>query len=304
VGQLNAAGYRTYGIVAAVVMFVAIIVSSLGTHRFIPHFRAPEKRRLSLAEYAKEMLASLNNRAFLILMIASLFLNFATGLVFALNFYISTFFWMLNSSGLGVLALAIFISVLLAFFIAPPISKKFGKKRGAIGMFMVGFVIANTPITLGLLGIIGPQTPDLISILFAFSVVSAALTIGCSILIVAMIADVVEDSELKTGRRSEGLFFAGNSLLQKAVTGLGVFGSGILLRLTDFPTNAQPGHVDPGIVHHFSLVYVLANGFFYILGFIILAYFPIDRKSHADNLSQLAAETAQAGESADMGVEP
>src|SRR5215469_3520660 len=61
VGQLNPIGYSEYGLVAAVVMFVAIIVSAMGTHRFIPLFRAPAPRRLSLLQYAREMLATLNN---------------------------------------------------------------------------------------------------------------------------------------------------------------------------------------------------------------------------------------------------
>ena len=48
------------------------------------------------------------------------------------------------------------------------------------------------------------------------------LIIAASALVSAMIADVVEDSEIKTGRRSEGIFFAANSFAQKAVNGLGV----------------------------------------------------------------------------------
>src|SRR5580698_10612324 len=55
VGQLNPIGYSRYGMVAAVVMFVAILVSEAGTHRFIPHFRIPAARRLSLVQYMREM---------------------------------------------------------------------------------------------------------------------------------------------------------------------------------------------------------------------------------------------------------
>jgi len=81
-GQLNEAGYSRYGIVAAIVMFVAILVSAAGTHRFIPVLRKPPKRQLTLWQYARETAATLNNRAFLILMVSVIFLNLATGLVF------------------------------------------------------------------------------------------------------------------------------------------------------------------------------------------------------------------------------
>jgi Na+/melibiose symporter-like transporter len=139
--------------------------------------------------------------------------------------------------------------------------------------------------------------------LLAFASVSGAMTIGASIPVTAMIADVVEDSELKTGRRNEGLFFAGNSFLAKAVTGLGLFASGVLLAVSGFPTGAVPGKVDPAIVHHFAVVYLVTTTIVYAIGAFVLAFFPITRETHRKNLQTLAAEMAQVQEPVDMGVE-
>ena len=47
--------------------------------------------------------------------------------------------------------------------------------------------------------------------------------IAAGILGASMVADVVEDSQVATGRRSEGLFFAGMTFVQKAISGLGIF---------------------------------------------------------------------------------
>src|ERR1700733_988431 len=211
-------------------MFVAILVSAWGTHRFIPQFRAPQAQRKSLMQYAREMVATLSNRAFLILMASGLFFYMAVGLVFALNFYVNTYFWMLTSSQLSVIALATFISVLCAFLISPAISKWIGKKIGSVVMFMIGLVISMTPLVLRFAGMFPANfSPELMPALFAFTAVSGALTIGASILIVSMLADVVEASEVTTGRRSEGLFFAGSSLLQKVVSGFGLLASGLEL---------------------------------------------------------------------------
>jgi Na+/melibiose symporter-like transporter len=118
-----------------------------------------------------------------------------------------------------------------------------------------------------------------------------------------MLADVVEDSARKTGRRSEGLFFAGNSFLAKAVTGFGVFASGVLLWLTGFPTAAVPGKVDPAIVHHFVATYVMVGGGLYIVGMVILSRFPITRDTHKENLRRLAGEFAQAHEPVALAIE-
>jgi GPH family glycoside/pentoside/hexuronide:cation symporter len=301
IGQLNEAGYGHYGLWSAVVMFCAIIISSLGTHRFIPYLRKPEERKLTLLQYGREMLATLNNRAFLILMLSIMILSLATGLVFALNYYIASFFWLLSTKQIGVLTLAGFITVFFAFLIGPAASRVFGKVKGAIVLFCTGYVISIAPLVLGLLGIaFHPGMPNLMWILLAFGSVSGAMTIGASIPVTAMIADVVEDSEIKTGRRNEGLFFAGNSFLAKAVTGLGLFGSGLLLWAAKFPTGAIPGQVDPAIVHHFALVYLVTVTVIYGVGIVVLSFFPISREMHQKNLKTLAAEMAQAQEPVNM----
>lgn len=295
VGQLNPEGYGRYGLVAALVMFGAILISAMGTHRFIPFFRKPPERRIGLVQYVREMFATLANRAFLILMLSLVFLNLATGLVFALNFYVVTYFWQLGAPQIGVLTLSIFLAVFLAFLVAPAFSRRFGKRKGAILAFTTGLAISQVPLTLGLLGLFFPLgSPALVPTLFAFATLGSTMTIGSSILVVSMITDVVEDSELKTGRRSEGLFFAGNSLQQKAVTGLGLFGSGILLWLVGFPSTAVPGKVDPHIVRHFAIVYQCTVIAIYLIGMAILSFFPITRETHQENLRRLAEEVGEA----------
>jgi len=80
VGQLNPAGYVTYGYVAAAVIFFAIIVSAMGTHNQIPRLRIPPARKLSLGQLAKEMVGTLSHKSFLVLMGAGLFNAMAGGL--------------------------------------------------------------------------------------------------------------------------------------------------------------------------------------------------------------------------------
>ena len=284
-------------------IFAAIIISAMGTHRFIPQFRKPPLRRLSLGQYFREIVSTLSNRAFLILMCAAFFSNLATGLVFALDIYLKTYFWELSNVQIFILALSTFLSVAFAFAIALPISRRFGKRNGAILFFSIGLAILAIPIVLRLIGLFPANgARSLVPLLFAFQIVAGALTIGASVLVISMIADVVEDSELKTGRRSEGLFFAGSSLIQKAVTGLGVFASGIVLWLAHFPSNAIPGHVDPEIVRRFALIYLPAVVALYSISLVIVSLFPITRETHNENLRRLAEETALAG-SAPLGAE-
>ena len=293
VGQLNPHGYSEYGMVAAVAMLVAILVSAAGTHRFIPYFRKPPERQMDLGQYFREMFASMNHRAFFILIGAGLFFNVATGLVFALTFYVNTFFWKFNSNQIAFLTLSTFLAVLFAFIIAPPISRRFGKRLSSIFMFLIGSTINSSPLILGLFGALSASTPNLVYYLFCTTTVGAGLAIGSSIMLVSMIADVVEDSEIRTGRRSEGLFFAGNSFIQKCASGLGLFASGLVLWAAHFPSNKMPGEIAPDIIFNFSIIFLISVHLLYFIGFVFIFFFPISRTTHQDNLRRLAGETPQ-----------
>jgi glycoside/pentoside/hexuronide:cation symporter, GPH family len=291
VGQLNEVGYAHYGLLAAVVMFVAIIVSALGTHRFIPYLRKAPERAKSIGQYFRELGATANNRGFLILMLAQIAFGAGTGLVFAMATYLVTYFWELTGGQIVILGLATVFAFTLAFFIALPVAKRFGKRIGAVMLFATGLCISIFPISLRLLGLFWPNhSPNLLPTLFCFNVVSGAMTIGSSILMAAMLADVVEDSELKTGRRSEGVFFAGSAFMAKVVSGLGLFLSGRLIGFIGLSVHAVPGHVDPGIIRNMGLVYLPAVVVFYVVGIVIIWFFPIDRSQHEENLRRLAGE--------------
>jgi Na+/melibiose symporter-like transporter len=291
VGQLNEVGYAHYGLLAAVVMFVAIIVSAAGTHKFIPYLRKAPERAKSLWQYVRELGATAYNRGFLILMLAQIAFGAATGLVFAMATYLTTYFWELTGGQIVILGLATVFAFTLAFFVALPVAKRLGKRIGAVTLFAIGLFISIFPILLRLLGVFWPNhSPQLLPTLFCFNAISGAMTIGSSILMAAMLADVVEDSELKTGRRSEGVFFAGSSFMAKAVSGLGVFLSGQLIGFIHFSTHAVPGHVDPSIIRNMGLVYLPSVVVLYIVGIIIIWFFPIDRSQHEENLRRLMAE--------------
>ena len=111
-----------------------------------------------------------------------------------------------------------------------------------------------------------------------------------SSLIAAMIADVVEQSELKTGRRSEGIFFAANTFAQKAVNGLGVVVAGQILALVEFPTQAGLGEVPTETVYELTYLYIPIVFFFYLIAMAVLSLYNITREEHADNLRRLSAE--------------
>jgi GPH family glycoside/pentoside/hexuronide:cation symporter len=298
VGVLNPHGYRRYGVVAALLMAFAILVSALGTHSHIPRLRKPPpKRSRSLVAAVREARETLSNRSFLALFGAGFFSAMAAGLTAALNVYFNTFFWELTSNQISLLVLANFVSAAAALAIAPHLSTRYGgKKPAAIRTAVAAGLIGPTAVVLRLLGLFpANHSPVLLPVLLATNTVVVTLIILASILVASMVADVVEDSELTTGRRSEGLFFAANSFIQKAVSGVGIFSSTLLLSAIGFPLGAQPGEVDTSVVRNLGLVYVPVLVLLYTGALAFLSAYRISRATHEANLARLERKRA-AGE--------
>ena len=120
------------GLIASIVIFVAIMVSSMGTHSFIPNLKAPPaKTKLSLSRIYREIFETLWNRSFAALFAAALFGAIGTGVATGLSHYINSFFWGFSTVQLGKISLSVVLSAIIALIISPVISRRFGKKRAA-----------------------------------------------------------------------------------------------------------------------------------------------------------------------------
>jgi Na+/melibiose symporter-like transporter len=294
VGVLNAEGYRRYAFASSLIMLAAILVSCIGTHGYIPRLRQPPSTgHLGVRGALRETRETLANRSFLMLFGVGLFGAMAAGLVAALNIYFNTYFWELSSTQISVLALANFVSAAVAFAASPALARAMGKRRAAIAVSVAGFIMLPLPVILRLVGAFPANgTSALVPTLLVLNTVAVALIIMSSILVASMLADIVEDSEVSTGRRSEGLFFAANSFVQKSVSGIGIFGSTLLLRAVGFPKDAKPGAVDPEVVRALGLVYAPTVMLLYVIALVFLASYRISRERHQENLATLASRVA------------
>jgi glycoside/pentoside/hexuronide:cation symporter, GPH family len=290
VGQLNPNGYRGYGLASALVILGAILVSSVGTHSYIPHLRKPPALRpAGVLGALREMQETLANRSFLALFGAAIFGSMATGLLAALNIYFTTYFWELTARQISILVLPNFVSAGLAFGVTPGVARRFGKKRAAILTACAALLLGPSPVVLRLLGAFPSNaSPALLPTLVLFNATTVTLLIMSSILIASMLADVVEDSEVTTQRRSEGLLFAANSFVQKAVSGIGVFASSLVLAAVGFPRDARPGAVDPAVIERLGVLFTVLLVGLYMMAIACLSTYRIDRAAHEANLRKLA----------------
>jgi len=93
-----------------------------------------------------------------------------------------------------------------------------------------------------------------------------------------MTADLVEQAELKTGRRSEGVFFSSVTFVRKTVQGIGLMAASVVLALAEFPSGADVSQVSDEAIWILSLW----------LGMIaVISGYKLNEDIHQDNLKQL-----------------
>ena len=294
-GVSDPVGYDAYSVWGALMMTGAVLISALGQHRHVAKQSPPAPRGVGLGHAFAEAKVTLSNRAFLWLVSAAVFGLINQGLTFALTNYQLGFLWQLQQMEMLYYALILFATVIVAFIIVPPLSARLGKKNAAILLALISMTFTAGLYGSWLLDLV-PGAPNDPSILFMFALVAMtnSAAVGMMMLTSSMMADVVEASQQETGRRSEGLFFAGYFFMQKCAVGIGTFAAGMILTFADFPQNAVPGRVDVTVLDGLALYYmgtVLVLG---IIGVLILRHFPISRESHNERLRVLntAAESA------------
>lgn len=299
-GQLNPVGYAHYGMVAAVVMFVAILISAAGTHRRIPTLMSPPpKRRLTLRQTLGEMRETLSNRSFLFLVLAGFCTAMAGGLAASLNYYFNTFFWEFSAVQVGYFTAGVFLSAAGALIAAPHLSRLFGKRATAMALYALSVVIGLGPVLLRLAGLMPPNHSTSLFVIILFtSVIGTTFGIVAATMTSSMIADVVEESELKTGRRSEGLFFAASAFIGKSVSGFGILGAGILIDSVGLKAGIDPSTVPAETMRHFAVVYAPIIAVLYTVAIVLLTGYRITRATHAETLRRLAAEAEEAAQPA------
>jgi GPH family glycoside/pentoside/hexuronide:cation symporter len=288
-GLFNLQGYGQMGLVSSIVIFLAIMASSLGTHSFIPNLKmAPPKIKLSVARIYKDIFETLWNRSFAALFAAALFGAIGTGVATGLSHYINSFFWGFSTVQLGQISLSVVLSAVIALTITPILSKRFGKKRAAITIGLLAFTILPAMIVLRLLGIMPDNgDPRLFPMMLVITIIDVSLIIAYQTLATSMIADLVELSEVKTGRRSEGVFFASMTFVKKCVQGFGIVMATTILTIANFPVSVAPGSVPADALFRLGALYVPAVVTVWMLMILCISFYQIDRNKHNANLAIL-----------------
>jgi len=290
-GMLDRQGYETYGVIGGVLIFLVIMISAIGTHHRIPTLSKPVKsdQPFGVKRLFSDMFETLSERSFLALFAATVIFSIAIGLNAALAFLLLNYFWGFSEFQIFIWTSLVFFSAALAFFIGPFTVQKLGKKMAVIVLGILAFTIQPLPILLRLVGLMPENSdPILFPLVVSINVIDLALIIAVQTVSYSMIADLVESNQLKTGRRTEGVYYAAMTFTRKTTQGIGVLVAGMILSFIAFPEGAAPTDVDPETLWWLGALYAPLLLALYMGGLAFIARYKIDKAQHEANLTALA----------------
>ena len=289
-GRLNPNAYGTFALACAVMVAVAILMSTAGTHHLITNLHMPtQPTPFSFRGLMRELREALSNYSYLMLICASLFTAASAGFQDVMGLYIGTYFWGLSTGQIAVLMYAYMIAALIAATLARPLSQRFDKKKTVLGLAFFAIVIGPLPIFFRLLGWMPANgTSLLLAVLFLNILVIVTVVIIAQITFASMLADIVDEHELHTGKRQEGIFLSALSFTGKATSGFGGLLAGVALDLIGFPKGAQVGTVAADMIFQLGVVVGPGMLVLHLLSLIFVSRYRITRDYHQHVLVQLA----------------
>ena len=234
----------------------------------------------------------LTNRNYVVLLIGFFFISLMQGVRGGLWLYGATYFWRLTNNQVAFFAIGSLCGYVFGAFVVKELHRRFDKRwTGAVALLVYSIGPA-IPLAFGWLGILTPQTPYLIVILIAFSVLQHAPFSIMTTTVYSALADIADENELKYGLRQEGVLYSTRTFFARVDQALGTALAGSVLAYIAFPAKAIPGEVDPEILMNLAGAFVLSTipG---LLAVVFYAMLRVTRSSYDHTQAALATKRVE-----------
>ncbi len=168
----------------------------------------------------------------------------AAGTYTALGLYLGTYFWEFSADQLALLVAPMFLGTVFAFAILGHIGKRVDKPRMISSICLIFTVNSIWFVAARLLHWLPDNGHPLILLLQMLQIMVAVFCVaGLQMLGASLLADILDEQEVKIGQRQEGVFFAASAFVYKATTGLGTLVAGLVIDASGLQAGAEPGTV-------------------------------------------------------------
>ncbi len=296
VGQLNAAAYAPFAATLCVLMGLAIFVTARGTRVAIPYLKqGAAEVRLSVvsvfANLGRDLRIALASAHFRWLFSGVLVVYLMIGTNAALDIYMFTYFWEFSSRQVMTLSVAYPLGLMIGASLAPAFLRRFDKRAALLFGTIWWASLQVLPVSLRLLGWF-PDNDDsaLVPVYMGIRFVHGIGSVMANVAFGAAIADVADESELRSGRRQEGIFFSTSSFSLNFASGIGSLIAGLALDAIRWPRGTQvrtAADVAPETLVNLGLVYGPFVVAFSLITLWCYANYGLTRERHARILEEL-----------------
>ena len=202
--------------------------------------------------------------------------------------YVGTYLFHFTAEDMGIISISLIIGIIFAPSLARQISLMVDKKHTLAICVIAGSLIAFSPHLLYLSGIIQLLEINMrVILVFLTNGISQAFFIAYIIMVDSMLTDTIDEHELNTGRREEGLYFSARSLATKASYGLGSFVAGISLDIIKFPRGMGVIDINTESLISLSVLAGPISMILFMLTVVITNKYSLNQKKHDEILLQI-----------------
>ena len=110
-----------------------------------------------------------------------------------------------------------------------------------------------------------------------------------------MLGDIIDENELVTGERQEGLFYSARAFFAKASYSFGHFFAGIMLEyFIELPFKAVPGALEADVLTRLGLTAGPMMGASALIALVIYSRYNLTRDRHKEIMDTLASRSSSA----------
>ena len=303
-GQLDPSNYPLYGSLLGGIMLVMTLGCALGTHNAIPHLPVAQPGdRFNVRQMVADVVKALRNRAY-----ATLFFGlfiWATGLIVlrTMEIYLATYFWRLDHALVFFLPLTGYAASLIATPLWAAAAHRIGKRPAILISFISSIVVYAVLISSRAFGLLTPQTPHYVAIVFSATFFASMIASASVVLAGAMLGDVCDEYELRTGLRREGILSGGTAFITKCSTGVAGQIGGLIIAAVALAPKADPSTVSNAVSNKLALIAVATFALFAAAATICFALYPLSKQRVHEIQAALARRSSGGHQAEEDAVE-
>ncbi len=294
-GRLVAEQYPKFIILVVIVSFLVMFSTTFFTRKEIASLSTVDDDApgFSLSGLFSDMYQAIVNKNYRVLLLGMCFVGLAAGIHETLSLHINTYFYELSSSQISQLFLGWLVGTIIGVAVVVKLHGWLGKRTTMLLSVFILLGVPQVPIILRLLDLFFVNGhPFLFPAVLITQMIAIAGLAGVFVTVTSMLGDICDESELKSSKRQEGIFYSTRMFMGKSVQALGHLVAGVVLDYyIEFPqggeNTVQPGEVASDIIFRLGLAHALLIVTLAIIGCYFYSKYAITEDVHKQTLKEL-----------------